>query len=50
MVFTMSADNDLQKFQPDRESLTQHIKRACYQAGYLWREFFDDFQLPDPTI
>ena len=33
--FTISAENDLQKLQPGRKSLTQHIKPACYQAGYL---------------
>ena len=34
----MSAENDLRNLALDRQALTQYIKRACYQAGYLWRE------------
>ena len=46
----MSSDNDLRKLPPGRDALVQHIKRACLQAGYLWRESIEDFQLPDPTL
>ena len=48
--FTMSTDNDLRKLPPGRDALTLHTKRACYQAGYLWREAMGDFPLPDPTL
>ena len=48
--FTMSTDDDLRKLPPGRDALTEHIKRACYQAGYLWRESSDNVSLPDPTL
>ena len=46
--FMMSTDNDLRKLSPSQEALIHHTKRACYQAGYLWRESIDNFDLPDP--
>ena len=46
--FMMSTDNDLRKLPPSQEALIHHTKRACYQAGYLWRESIDNFDLPDP--
>ena len=46
--FMMSTNNDLRKLKPSREALTHHTKRAGYQAGYLWRESIDNFDLPDP--
>ena len=48
--FTMSTDNDLRKLPTGRDALTLHTKRACYQAGYLWKEAMGDFPLPDPTL
>ena len=33
--FSISAEYDLQNLQPGRKSLTEHIKPACSQAGYL---------------
>ena len=48
--FKMATDNDLRKLPPGRDALTQHTKRACYQAGYIWREATGDFQLPDPGL
>ena len=48
--FRTSPDNDLRKLPPSREALTQHAKRACYQAGFLWKESLEDFDLPDPTL
>ena len=44
----MSTDDDLRKLPPSRELLIHHTKRACYQAGYLWRVSIDNFNLPDP--
>ena len=46
--FMMSTDNDIQKLPPSRDQLINYTKRACYQAGYLWRESIDNFDLPDP--
>ena len=44
----MSTDNDLWKLRPSREALIHQTKWACYQAGYLWAESIDNFDLPDP--
>lgn len=48
--FQMSSDNDLRKLPPGRDALMQHTKRACYQAGYIWRESFEDFPMPNPEL
>ena len=47
--FQNSTDDDLRKLCPSREALSQHVKRSCYQAGYLWQESLMDFPLPEPT-
>ena len=44
----MSTGNDLQKLSLSQEALIHHTKLECYQAGYLWRESIDTFDLPDP--
>ena len=44
----MSTGNDLRKPPPSQEALIHHTKLECYQAGYLWRESIDTFDLPDP--
>ena len=36
--FKKSRDNDLRLLPPSKEPLRQHIYRASYQAGYLWRQ------------
>ena len=43
----MSTDNDLRKLPPSREALIYQTKWACYEAGYLWRESTDNFDIPD---
>ena len=43
----MSTDNDLRKLPPSREALIYQTKWACYEAGYLWRESADNFDIPD---
>ena len=48
--FKSSPDNDLRKLPPSRASLLQHVKRACYQSGYLWRESLENFDLPDAQL
>ena len=40
---------ELRKLPPSSEPLFQHTKRACYQAGYLWNESFENIDLPDPS-
>ena len=47
--FKMSTDNDIRKLPPCKDALLQYTKRACYQAGFLWREGIYNVQLPDPT-
>ena len=47
--FQKSTDDDLRKLPPSREALSQHVKRSCYQAGYLWQESLSDLVLPEPT-
>ena len=47
--FQKSTDDDLRKLPPSREALSQHVKRSCYQAGYLWQESLLDLALPKPT-
>ena len=36
--FKKSTNNDLGLLPPSKEALHQHIYRASYQAGYLWRQ------------
>ena len=42
-----STYNDLRILPPSREALIHHTNRACYQAGYLWRESIDNFDQPE---
>ena len=44
----MSTGNDLRKPPPSQEALIHHTKLECYQAGYLWKDSIDNFDLPDP--
>ena len=46
--FEKSVDDDLRKLPPSREALSQHVRRSCYQAGYLWQECQADLLLPEP--
>ena len=48
--FLKSSDNDLRKLPPSKDALIQHIKRSCYQAGFLWRESVEDLDIPDPIL
>ena len=49
-MFRTSSDNDFRKLPPCRNALIEHAKRASYQAGFLWQESVEDFDLPSPTI
>ena len=46
--FQKSTDDDLKILPPSTEALSQHVRRSCYQAGYLWQECQSDLLLPDP--
>ena len=46
--FQKSTDDDLRKLPPSIEALSQHVRRSCYQAGYLWQECQSDLLLPEP--
>ena len=46
--FNKSSDNDLRALPPSRDALRQHVLRACYQSGYLWRQSVEEVVLPDP--
>ena len=48
--FRTSPDSNLQKLPPGKDALMQHVKRAIFQVGYLWREAVSDFTIPDPTL
>ena len=41
-------DNDLRKPPPSKRALEQHTRRACYQAGYVWKESLNDVALRNP--
>ena len=48
--FRKSTDGDLRKLAPSKQALLQHTKRACFQAGYVWKESIEDLFLPSPTL
>ena len=50
LEFKASSDGDLRKLPPSREALREHSKRACYQAGYLWKEATENLILPERQL
>ena len=46
--FKKSTESDLCLLPPSKEALRQHIYRASYQAGYLWRQSAEELDIPDP--
>ena len=46
--FSKSTNNNLCSLPPSKNALHQHLFRACYQAGYLWRQFLEEIDIPDP--
>lgn len=46
--FNKSTDNDFHSLPPSKEALRQHIYRASYQAGYLWRQSVEELDIPNP--
>ena len=45
--FHRQAVSNLRKLPPSLPALRQHIKRACFQGGWLWRECLHNVVLPD---
>ena len=46
--FLHRCDDNFKKIAPSYSALCMHVKRACYQAGYLWAECLCDVSLPNP--
>ena len=46
--FEYNAAASLQSIPPSKHGLTEHIKRACFQGGWIWREAISNIDLPDP--
>ena len=46
--FKTSTTNDLRTLPPSKGALIEHTKRACFQAGYLWRECIENLIIPSP--
>ena len=46
--FKNSTDNNVRILPASKEALCQHIYRASYQAGYLWRQSVEELDIPDP--
>ena len=47
--FQKSTDDNLGKLPTSREALSQHVRKSCYQAGYLWQDCQSDLMLPKPN-
>ena len=46
--FSRLPNSDLRSIPPSRLGLLEHIKRTCFQAGWLWAECRDNVMLPKP--
>ena len=47
--FTRLADPNLRNIPVSRKGLLEHTRRACLQAGWLWREGKSNVAAQDPT-
>ena len=48
MEFESKPHDNLRVLPPSRNGLIQHIKRSCYQAGWVWVLSHKEITLPDP--
>ena len=48
--FNKVKDNGLRSYPPSMDALNQQTPRACYQAGYLWRQSVKALVIPDPKV
>ena len=39
----------LRTLAPSVPAIEQHVRRACIQAGYLWKLSYLELDIPDPT-
>ena len=46
--FECSTHNNLRLLPPSKIGLLEHVKRACYQGGWIWRHCITNTVLPDP--
>ena len=49
VLFKGSLHNNLRLIPPSRVSLIEHVKRASYQGGWIWKHCVDDPDLPEPS-
>ena len=49
-ILFSQGDRMIENVPPTEDALKQHIKRAVYQAGYVWKQSLQKFQhLPSPS-
>ena len=46
--FEYSTHNNLRLLPPSRLGLKEHIKRATYEAGWVWNQCIQNIRLPNP--
>ena len=46
--FECSTHSNLRLLPPSRIGMLEHAKRACYQAGWIWRHCISNTELPNP--
>ena len=46
--FEYHAETSLRLIPPSRNGLIEHLKRACFQGGWIWREAINNIDTPDP--
>jgi len=47
--FATSATDNFRELPPTQDSLYLHVKRSCYQAGWVWGNTFSQRECPDLT-
>ena len=48
--FTRQSDSNLRVIPPSRDGLTEHVKRAALQAGWIWTEARTNVQHQTPEL
>ena len=49
LEFEGKPHDNLRQLPPSKGGLVEHIKRSCYQAGWICTLCYKEVQLPDPT-
>ena len=47
--FKRQAITNLRAIPPSKNGLIEHVKRACLQGGWLWKECVENVVIPNPT-